>query len=32
MLANASNVIVPKKPWKIEMENMSPYPDNWTTI
>jgi len=32
MLANASNVVVPKKPWKIEMENMSPYPDNWTTI
>ena len=32
MLADASNVIVPKKPWKIEMENMSPYPDNWTTI
>ena len=32
MLSKASNVIVPKNPWKIEMDNMSPYPDNWIVI
>ena len=32
MLANSENVIVPKKPWKIEMKGMSPYPKEWIQI
>ncbi|WP_424653136.1 alpha-1,2-fucosyltransferase, partial [Capnocytophaga sputigena] len=32
MLATAKNVIVPKKPWKFEMNNMSPYPKKWTQL
>lgn len=32
LLANTKNVIVPQKPWKIEMKEMSPYPEEWVQI
>jgi putative glycosyltransferase len=32
MLSNANNIVVPKTPWKVEMENMTPYPPNWIKI
>jgi putative glycosyltransferase len=32
MLAKSTNVIVPKTPWKIEMKDMTPYPENWILI
>mgnify|MGYP002756087543 CR=1 FL=1 len=32
LLANTKNVIVPQKPWKIEMKDMTPYPENWIKI
>lgn len=32
MLADTDNVLVPKKPWKIEMEDMSSYLPNWIKI
>ena len=32
MLAKSTNVIVPKTPWKIEMKDMTPYPENWIKI
>ena len=32
ILSDATNVVVPKKPWKIEVENLSPYLDHWILI
>ena len=32
MLAETTNIIVPKTPWKIEMKDMNPYPENWILI
>nr|WP_315125045.1 alpha-1,2-fucosyltransferase [uncultured Capnocytophaga sp.] len=32
MLSNAQNVIVPQKPWKIAMKEMSPYPPHWISL
>ena len=32
MLSDSTNVIVPQKPWKIEMKDMNPYPRDWTLI
>ena len=32
MLSNANNIVVPKTPWKVEMENMTPFPPNWIKI
>lgn len=32
ILSDATNVVVPKKPWKIEVENLSPYLNHWILI
>ena len=32
ILAKPDNVVVPKKPWKIEMKGMSPYPKEWIQL
>lgn len=32
ILSDATNVIVPKKPWKIEVENLSPYLEHWILL
>jgi len=32
MLSESTNVIVPQKPWKIEMKDMNPYPKDWILI
>lgn len=29
ILSDAANVVVPKRPWKIQVENLSPYLDHW---
>ena len=32
MLSKANNIVVPKTPWKVEMEDMTRYPPNWIKI
>ena len=32
ILSDATNVVVPKKPWKVSMKEMSLYPNDWILI